>query len=31
VAEAKAELAQDHKDAKSQPDPNQPEIIVVHD
>jgi hypothetical protein len=31
VAEAKAELAQDHKDTKSQTDPNQPEIIVVHD
>lgn len=31
VAEAKAELAQDQTTSNSQPDPNQPEIIVVHD
>jgi hypothetical protein len=31
VAEAKAELAQDQKDAKSQDENNQPELIVVTD
>lgn len=31
VAEAKAELAQDHKESKSDLDANQPEIIVVSD
>lgn len=31
VAEAKAELAQDQKEPKSQVDTNQPEIIVVSD
>lgn len=31
VAEAKSELAQDQKNGQSQSEPNQPEIIVVHD
>lgn len=31
VAEAKAELAQDQKESKTQSEPNQPEIIVVND
>lgn len=31
VAEAKAELAQDQKDTKSEPDNNQPELIIVSD
>jgi hypothetical protein len=31
VAEAKAELAQEDKDTKSEPDRNQPEIIIVND
>jgi hypothetical protein len=31
VAEAKAEIAQDQKDIKPEPDRNQPEIIIVND
>lgn len=31
VAEAKAELAEDHQDTKSEPEQNQPEIIIVSD
>lgn len=31
VAEAKAELAQEHKNGNSSDEPNQPEIIIVSD
>ncbi|MCA1994764.1 MAG: DUF5132 domain-containing protein [Coleofasciculus sp. S288] len=31
VAEAKSELAQEHQNGKSEPEHNQPEIIVVND